>query len=133
MDKTIRFKQRLSNLENAFLFLQDALKQKSFTPLEEAGVIQAFEFTFELTWKTLKDYLESRGVIAAFPRDVIKEAFASGVLVDGHMWLDMLDRRNILSHTYDRSRAAHSVQLIKEKYFPCLDQVYLELKHRCTV
>jgi len=132
MDKLIRFRQRFKNLENAYKFLDESMKIEKYSPLEEAGVIQSFEFTFELSWKTLKDFLEANGVTANFPREVIKESFSSGLLADGHLWLEMLDRRNFLSHTYDRKHAENSVRLIKENYFPCIKQVYMELKTKCT-
>lgn len=105
MSKLIRFNQRFQNLKNVFQFLSDSMKLSKYSPLEEAGVIQSFEFTFELSWKTLKDFLEAQGTTAPFLRDVIKESFASGLIKDGHTWLDMLDRRNLLSHTYDRQHA----------------------------
>jgi nucleotidyltransferase substrate binding protein (TIGR01987 family) len=132
MDKKTRWHQRFKHLENAFQFLQQGLKQKTLTPLEEAGIIQTFEFTFELSWKTLKDFLESRGTIAPFPRDVLKEAFAVQLLHDSKTWLEMLDKRNLLSHTYNREQATKAVDLIKHRYYPVLEQVYLELKKQCS-
>lgn len=132
MNKAIRWQQRFSNLENAFDFLKEGLKKESLDPYQEAGIIQTFEFTFELSWKTLKDYLESMGTTVAFPREAIKEAFAAQIIKDGHLWLEMLDKRNILSHTYNRKKASEAVQLIKTRYFPALEQVYLELKNRCS-
>ena len=132
MDKKIRWQQRFTNLENAFLFLRGGLEKESLDPYQEAGVIQSFEFTFELSWKTLKDFLESMGVTASFPRDVLKEAFATQLIQDGHLWLEMLDKRNILSHTYNRHQATQAVQLIKQRYFPALEQLYKELKKRCS-
>lgn len=131
MDKTIRWRQRFAHLKNAFVFLQEGLQHKTLTPLEEAGIIQSFEFTFELSWKTLKDFLESRGIIALFPRDVLKEAYL-GQLIENHdTWVEMLDKRNILSHTYSREQASKSVQLIREHYLLALEQVYKELQQRC--
>jgi nucleotidyltransferase substrate binding protein (TIGR01987 family) len=132
MDKKIRWKQRFTNLENAFLFLQDGLKKEALDPYQEAGIIQCFEFTFELSWKTLKDFLESMGTIVNFPRDAIKESFTAQLIKDGHLWVEMLEKRNVLSHTYSREQAAAAVHLIKERYFPALKQVYLELKTRCS-
>lgn len=132
MNKIIRWKQRFQNLENAFLFLKGGLSKTSLDPYQEAGIIQCFEFTFELSWKTLKDFLESMGVDAVFARDVIKEAFAVQIIKDGHLWLEMLDKRNILSHTYNQQQASHAIQLIKNHYFSGLEQVYLELKKRCS-
>ena len=133
MNKSIRWHQRFSNLENAFQFLSEGLKKESLDPYQEAGIIQCFEFTFELSWKTLKDFLESMGTNVAFARDAIKEAFAAQIIKDGHIWLEMLEKRNILSHTYNRRQATDAVHLIKKRYFPALNQVYLELKSRCSV
>ena len=132
MDKHIRWRERFANLEKAFLFLKEGLNKKKLDPLQEAGIIQSFEFTFELSWKTLKDFLESQGTVALFPREVIKEAFSIQLIRDGKMWLEMLKQRNVLSHTYNREQASSSVDLIKQHYFPALEQVYLELKKRCS-
>jgi nucleotidyltransferase substrate binding protein (TIGR01987 family) len=132
MDKNIRWRQRFSNLENAFQFLKTGLQKESLDPYQEAGIIQSFEFTFELSWKTLRDFLESVGTNVAFARDVIKESFTSSLVKDGHIWLEMLEKRNILSHTYNREQATHAVLLIKTRYFPALEQVYLEMKRRCS-
>lgn len=133
MDKSIRWRQRFSNLENAFLFLKEGLKKESLDPYQEAGIIQSFEFTFELSWKTLKDFLESMGTNVDFPRDTLKEAFTIQLIKDGHLWLEMLDKRNILSHTYNRRQAANAVDLIRKRYFPAIEQLYSELKSRCSV
>lgn len=132
MNKTIRWRQRFVNLENAFLFLKGGLEKRSLDPYQEAGVIQSFEFTFELCWKTLRDFLESMGTNVTFARDVVKEAFAAQIIKEGHLWLEMLEKRNILSHTYNRQQASDAVQLIKTRFFPGLEQVYLELKTRCS-
>lgn len=133
MDKNIRWRQRFTHLENAFLFLKQGLNHKTLTPLEEAGIIQSFEFTFELSWKTLKDFLESRGTVALFPRDVLKEAFSARLIRDNDTWVEMLDKRNVLSHTYNREQASRSVGLIRQHYFHALEQVYSELKKQCSV
>jgi len=132
MDKKIRWQQRFANLENVFRFLKEGLKKDSLDPYQEAGIIQSFEFTFELSWKTLKDFLESMGTNVLFARDAIKEAFATQLIQDGHLWLEMLEKRNVVSHTYNRQQATDAVRLIRQRYFPGLEQVYLELKNRCS-
>jgi nucleotidyltransferase substrate binding protein (TIGR01987 family) len=131
MNKQVRWQQRFHNLENAFFFLKTGLEKETLDPYQEAGIIQSFEFTFELAWKTLKDFLENMGNIVAFARDAIKEAFATGIIEDGHLWIEMLEKRNLLSHTYNRQQAHQAVHLIQQRYFPALNQVYLELKKRC--
>ena len=68
---------------------QEAVADPDLNRLEKEGLIQRFEYTFELAWKTLKDYLEGKGVEALYPRDVIKEAFRSGLVTDGDVWMEM--------------------------------------------
>jgi len=84
--------------------------------LEIQGIIQSFEFSFELAWKTLKDYLESQGVSASYPREVIKTAFRYEILKDGAIWLEMLEKRNLLAHTYDEKLALDAHTLIRDSY-----------------
>jgi len=132
MDKNVRWHERFVNLENAFLFLKKGLEKKSPDIYQEAGIIKGFELTFELSWKTLKDFLEGRGTIAAYPRDVIKEAFAVQLIHDGVLWIEMLETRNHLTHVYNEAQAQQAIQLIKTRYLPGLEQVYSELKKLCS-
>ncbi len=103
MTADIRWQQRFQNFEKAFLLLSDALENSPGSKLEKEGVIQRFEYTFELAWKTMKDYLNFGGITSHLPRDVIKEAFAHNLIDNGQIWIEMLESRNILSHTYDES------------------------------
>ena len=79
-------------------------------------IIQSFEFSFELAWKTLKDYLESQGILASFPREVLKLAFQHGILDQGTIWLEMLEQRNLLAHTYNEALAQKAHHLIRNTY-----------------
>jgi nucleotidyltransferase substrate binding protein (TIGR01987 family) len=97
MVNKIRWKQRFQNFERAYTRRSDGVELKNYDSLQEAGLIQTFEFTFELGWKTLKDYLELLGFDASSPRDVIKQAFQAGFVSNGHLWLDALDKRNLMS------------------------------------
>ena len=126
-DKTTRWKQRFKNFEKAILLLQAAVSQNELSILEQAGVIQTYEITFELAWKTLKDFLESKEVIAQFPRDVIKEAFKNKIIKAGEIWLDMLEKRNLMSHTYDETNTAMALELIVNSYYDELNDLYLTL------
>ncbi len=128
MKQDIRWKQRFQNFEKAFLFLQQATEKKSLDPLQAAGLIQSFEFTFELAWKTLKDYLETMGLPLRFPREVLKTAFQNDLIENGKLWLDMLEKRNELTHTYDEAHTQKAVQIIRETYFPEIKQVYNVLR-----
>ena len=91
--------------------------------IEKQGIIQSFEFTFELSWKTLKDYMESQGILAGFPREVIKQAFHHQIILDGELWLEMMGKRNLLAHTYDAKLAEEAYQLIAKKYFKPLKEL----------
>lgn len=126
----IRWKQRFQNFEKAFLFFREAVNKQDYTPIETSGLVQAFEFTFELGWKTIKDYLYEQGIDTRFPREALKEGFHTQIIVDGHIWIQMLEKRNELSHTYNEEVARHAVEIIKNSYYQAIEQVYLYLKER---
>ena len=107
--------------------LNDAVSKNEQSVLEQAGVVQTYEITFELAWKTLKDFLESNEVMAQFPRDVIKEAFKNKIIKAGEIWLDMLEKRNLMSHTYDETNTAMALELIVNSYYDELNDLYLTL------
>ena len=116
----IRWKQRYANLLQAHALLVDGLSRgvANLNQLEKEGLVLRFEFTFELTWKTLKDYLEASGISLTIstPREVLKEAYAANIIADGRLWLQMLDHRNLLSHTYDVKRFDEAVLAIDAEY-----------------
>jgi len=127
MNADIRWKQRFENFGRGFVLLRQALERKpeNLSMLEKEGVIQRFEYTLELAWKTLKDYLEAGGLVISpvTPRQVIKEAFAAKVIPDGGVWIKMLDHRNLLSHTYDSSVFEEAVRAIAEFYLPAMEKL----------
>ena len=84
---------------NRFIIL--AVDNEPDNQLYQMALIQAFEFTFELGWKVVKDYFKYNGVDARLPREAIKEGFAVGVIEDEQLWIDMMDARNSTSHSYD--------------------------------
>ncbi len=100
-----RWRYRYRNFTGAFRLFREAADREpeSLSDLEREGLIQRFEYTFELAWKTLKDRLEHDGVQlpTVTPRNVIREAFAAGMIDDGQGWLDMLTDRNAMAHKYD--------------------------------
>ncbi len=115
--KKIRWQQRHTNLTKAFRQLEKGVCIEAPNEIEIQGIIQSFEFTFELAWKTLKDYLESQGVEASFPREVLKQAFRYDLIEDGEIWLQMLSKRNLLAHTYDERLAKEAYDLITSEYY----------------
>jgi len=124
----IRWKQRFQNFDRAFVLLRDAMEDgpDALNQLEKEGVIQRFEFSFELAWKTLKDYMEEDGFVFATitPRQVLKDAFAAKILKDGQVWIDMLEHRNLLSHTYNSVRFEEAVKAVHDRYLDAFDQLH---------
>jgi nucleotidyltransferase substrate binding protein (TIGR01987 family) len=125
-----RWVQRFQNFEKAFLFFNEVIDKAVYSPLEIAGLVQSFEFTFELAWKTIKDFLFEQGISTNFPRETIKEAFHYQIIEDGHTWLEMLEKRNELSHTYNSEVAENAVDIIKNHYYFALEQVFKFLKDK---
>src|SRR6478672_4874921 len=105
----VRWRQRFENFRKALTQLSSAgalTKQRDLTDLEQQGLIQAFEFTHELAWNTLKDFLESRGRSNIFgSKDATREGFAAGLIEDGDAWMQMIESRNETTHTYDEETA----------------------------
>jgi len=121
MTEDIRWKQRYQHFTQAFKQLKSAVElaeQRPLTELEEQGTIQAFEYTHELAWNTLKDFLEYQGLRDLFgSRDSTREAFKRGLVENGETWMDMIKSRNLSSHTYNRQIAQAIVQAIREHYY----------------
>ncbi len=112
-----RFEERKKDLINATNRLKEALNENE-NDLVIDGVLHRYEFTFELAWKTLKDYLEYLGVTinTGSPREVIKESYAHDLIPDGETWIKMMLARNSLSHLYDEETSRQVYNEIKEKY-----------------
>ena len=113
--------QKCENFCNAVSRLSEALDEYAATPSSTVirdGVIQRFEFTFELAWKSLREYMEDQGASmeAVFSKQVFKAAYAAGIISDAQVWLDMLASRNITSHVYDDNQAAQVVGAIRDRY-----------------
>jgi nucleotidyltransferase substrate binding protein (TIGR01987 family) len=129
----VRWKQRFDNLNRALAQLQSALEAHQSMPENELiviALIKAYEFSFELSWKTLKDLLAWNGVDARLPREVLKQAFATGLIDEGQIWIDMLEQRNLMAHTYDQARALQAAELITSHYWPQLQRLQKALEER---
>src|SRR3989338_547549 len=128
MNTDIRWKQRFSNYDKAFNELSAAVARGSYDKLSQAGLIQMFELVFDLAWKTLKDKLEYEGLKASSPRETIKIAFQNGAIQNGELWIEALDNRNLLAHTYDEAKSNEARDLIRGKYFTLLRDLHQYLK-----
>jgi nucleotidyltransferase substrate binding protein (TIGR01987 family) len=129
----LRWHQRLESLQRALAQLRAALKALAADPANEVigiAVIKAYEFSFELSWKTLKDLLNHGGIDVLMPREVLRQAFANGLLQDGQLWIDMLEQRNLMAHTVDVKRARQALALIQEQFAPALLDLAADLERQ---
>lgn len=124
-----RFEERKQDLINATSRLKEALKEEE-NDLAIDGVLHRYEFTFELAWKTLKDYLNYLGVQqnTGSPREVIQESFANKIIEDGEIWIKMMLARNSLSHLYDEETSREIYEEIKEKYIYEIEKLVNKLE-----
>lgn len=127
IDQDIRWKQRFQNYKKALHQLGKFVAQKELSELENQGLVKAFEYTFELAWNTMKDFLEYQGQTDIFgSRDTIRRAFQLNLIEDGEEWMDMIKSRNLTSHTYNEETALEICQAVIKVYSP----LFMKLKHR---
>ena len=118
----IRWKQRFENYARALQTLRAAVDlagARALTDLEKQGLIQGFEFTHELAWNVLKDYLEEQGFVDIIgSKNATRQAFKNGLIEDGDAWMDMIKARNLTSHTYNTAVAESIVSDILSRFYP---------------
>ncbi|MDI9334160.1 MAG: HI0074 family nucleotidyltransferase substrate-binding subunit [Cytophagales bacterium] len=125
--KDIRWKQRFDNLQSAYGRLLQAATANEAAPVDvlyQMALVKAFEMSFELSWKVMKDYLDYSGIEVKSPREAIKQAYTNGVLQDGQLWIDMLEDRNLMTHTYDDAHAKVAVTHIRQRYMAGIAQLH---------
>lgn len=119
MTQDIRWQQRFTNFKDALKQLQKFIDKGDLSELEQQGLIKAFEYTYELAWTTLKNYLEYQGETELFgSRDAIRKAYQIGLISGGDVWMDMLKSRNKTSHIYNQETANEIAQAIFSDYYP---------------
>jgi nucleotidyltransferase substrate binding protein (TIGR01987 family) len=118
----IRWQQRFASFRNALGRLAEAVElrqQRELTRLERLGLVQAFEFTHEMAWNTLKDFAEFQGNTGLMgSRDATRTAFKMGLIEDGENWMEMIRDRNLSTHTYDEETALKIEHVVAERYYP---------------
>ena len=124
----IRWKQRYANYRKAVGQLTEFVEKPELNKFETQGLIQCFEYTFELAWKTVKDYLEAEGFAVRSPRQAIQLAFQTELVTEGHVWIDALEKRNLMAHTYDEEKTQEAAGLIREKYYHVLKELQSTLE-----
>jgi nucleotidyltransferase substrate binding protein (TIGR01987 family) len=121
MEKDVRWEQRATSFDKAFDRLREAIEMPDLNELERNGLIQRFEFTIDLGWKVLKDFLEFKGfAFKPAPKDTIRLAFESGYITDAQPLIDGLDIRNILSHDYDGIKFMAYEPILRKDVYPAL-------------
>ena len=109
MDVDVRWKQRFQNYIKALATVKNAVDiaaSRELSDLEKQGMIKGFEFTFELAWNVMKDFLEEEGINGIIgSKGAVRHAFNKGLIEDGQVWMDMIEARNISSHTYHEETA----------------------------
>lgn len=135
----VRWRQRLENFSLALQTVRRAVelaRQRSLSELEQQGLIQGFEFTHELAWNLLKDYLEAQGFVGIIgSRNATREAFKNGLIGDGDVWMDMIRARNLTSHTYNLQVAQQITDDILGRFYPAfaeLEQRFNKLREQPT-
>lgn len=130
MSLDIRWRQRFDNYQRALQTLSRAVAlsaERPLSELEQQGLIQVFEFTHELAWNMLKDFLEAQGIAGLIgSRDAIRTAFKNGLIQEGETWMEMIKARNLSSHTYQLELANRLAAEILQRFYPAF--VALEQK-----
>lgn len=126
-----RWRQRFANYQSALSELSEAVHKPNLNKLEKQGLIKAFEYSFELAWKTLQDYIQALGIKDVVgPKPVLSEAFKLGLLASGEKWFELLEDRNQTSHIYNKNVADEIANEIVKNHFPLLKQLDETLKQK---
>lgn len=115
----IRWIHRYNHFDKALSQLTKFIEKGELNELEKQGLIQAFEYTYELVWNTIKDYFEAQGETGIHgSRDAFRLAFRRGLIEDGKTWMDMIKSRTLTTHTYNEDIAEEICTAIVNKYYP---------------
>ena len=132
LEQGIRWIQRLNNFTRALQQLTKFIEKGQLSELEQQGLIQSFEYNYELAWNTIKDFYEHQGETGIQgSRDAIRLAFKRGLILDGEIWMKMIKSRALTSHTYNEDTAEEITSEIFDNYykeFLKLEKAFIQLK-----
>lgn len=135
-EKTERWRQRLATFGKALVRMDKVVTlwhSRKLSDLERDGMIQRFEYTQELAWKLLKNYIEYQGEAQmGGSRDTIRQAFRLGLIENSEPWFDMLESRNLTSHVYDEETEMTVIERIVDTYYPILSLLHAKMLKRAT-
>ena len=128
-----RWEQKLNSYRKALSRLAEVvnvMKVRQLNDFEADGLIQRFEFTFELAWKLMKSYADYQGIDKEImgSRDAVRWAFENKLIEESDVWMEMIKRRNDTSHTYDEDTVADVVIRVKDAYFQAFVSFYNKMK-----
>ncbi len=132
-EKDIRWKQRFASFEKAFLRFEESVNEfdEFSADIYKEGLIQRFEYTHELSWKVMKDYLEFLGFQEIIrSKSAVRMAFQNELINDGEVWMEMITSRNLTSHTYEDAILEDEFRKIIELYYPYLQVFYEKMKQK---
>ena len=133
MDNPIRWKQRFDNFERAYGQFVKIIGIGELSDIEKMALIQAFEFTYELAWNTMKDYLEEEGIVLITPKSVLRQAFQSELITNAEVWMETLKKRNNTVHNYNAEVMEETVAFIRDQFFPLVRDWYYSFKKEYNV
>ena len=134
MNNEIRWQQRFQNFENAFNTLTRIINRYESTPDDEVvkmALVQAFEFSYELAWNCMKDFLENEGFTEVKnSKQAIRTAFQAELILDAEGWMTAIQKRNLASHSYNDIILMETVEYIKDEFYPIVSKLYQDLKNQ---
>lgn len=134
MNNEIRWKQRFQNFDNAYQTFFRTLERQASEPEDEIiqmALIQAFEFTYELAWNVMKDYLENEGFDEVRnAKQTIRTAFQAELISDAEGWMETIQKRNMTSHAYNQTILQETVTFIAQEFFPLARRLREDLKDK---
>jgi len=128
-NRDIRWIQRFANYEKALQQLSVFIEKDELNELEVQGLIQCFEYNYELAWNMIKDFYESQGEVGIQgSRDAIRLAFKRGLVAAGEVWMEMVKSRTLTSHTYNEEIAEEISDAIIKDYYSEFIQLHKKFK-----
>lgn len=129
MEEDVRWKQRFVNYEKSYLQLKKFIDKPKLNELEEQGLIKCFEYTYELAWNLMKDYLVYQGITnITGSRDAIRQAFNKSLINNGQDWMKMIEDRILTVHTYNEPTALQVGKRIVSVYFNLFTDFYHQMQ-----
>lgn len=134
MNHELRWIQRFQNFDDAYRTFGRVFERYQAAPGDEIiqmALIQAFEFTFEIAWKTMKDYLEHEGYDGlGNNKQAVRVTFQAGLIAEPEAWMMAIAKRNMISHVYNAVILQEIIDFIQEEFYPLVNLLHAELAQK---